>query len=232
MKDIRSRLGEQSWPQILGVCAVANAGLFAFLTSFWLLRWGVSSMVVRYPIATALGYLVFLLLIRLFVALFHWGIDPDVLYPERSTARSRPVRKRARRRGGASKRKRRGGRKRTGRQKRSGGSSWDGAGVDFGFGILWIPLLLAAAFLGPAIYVVNAAPALLAELVVDVVILSTIARPTVTRRDGFEPLQWVSDFVRPTLVPFLLVTALVFTAACIAAVMVPGAHSIGEVFGR
>src|SRR6187431_1397529 len=64
IEKIRSKL---SMPRVQLSLMLAITALFAFVLSVVLLRLGVTSMMVRYPIAVVSSYVVFLLLLRVWI---------------------------------------------------------------------------------------------------------------------------------------------------------------------
>jgi hypothetical protein len=69
IERVRRRLAGGGWPRLLISFLLALTGASGFLISAVLLRLGVTSMTVRYPLAVILAYCVFLLLLRLWLAL-------------------------------------------------------------------------------------------------------------------------------------------------------------------
>jgi hypothetical protein len=69
IERVRRMLVSGGWPRLLVSFLLALTGLSGFLVSTVLLRLGVTSMTVRYPLAVLLAYCVFLLLLRLWLAL-------------------------------------------------------------------------------------------------------------------------------------------------------------------
>lgn len=94
---------------------------------------------------------------------------------------------------------------------------------------LAIPLLLlviAAALLLSASFVIYSAPALFAELLVDGVLSVSLYR----RLRGLDAHHWLDTAVKRTFWPFFA-TAVTFSAVGWALqLLVPGADSIGDVF--
>src|SRR5262245_35957464 len=70
----------RDYPRLRMLLILAAAGAVGFLASVLLLRAGVESMSLRYAASVAVGYLVFLGLIRAWLALRRrrWNLDPDV----------------------------------------------------------------------------------------------------------------------------------------------------------
>jgi hypothetical protein len=67
--EIRASLDRESFPRAIVLVMLLVAGGAAFLTSVVALNSGLTSMAMRYALATAVGYLVFLLLIWLWIAI-------------------------------------------------------------------------------------------------------------------------------------------------------------------
>ncbi len=85
-------------------------------------------------------------------------------------------------------------------------------------------LLLAAAF--AAMWVVWAAPALFAEIVVDVALAQGLYR----RMPGLQEQSWVQTATRRTALPFGITAAVLGLAGAVMQYFVPTARSIGQVF--
>ena len=69
IERVRQRLARVGWPRLLVSFLLALTGAAGFLISAVLLRLGVTQMSVRYPLAVISAYCVFLLLLRLWLAL-------------------------------------------------------------------------------------------------------------------------------------------------------------------
>ncbi len=194
---------------------VALTGLGGFLASFAMLRLGVQSMALRYPLAVGAAYLVFLLLLWLWLRTKR--DDYDIDDPGIDLGRGPS--------GGSS-----------GEGGPSSGSS--GSGDSSGLGdvaealggadelaLPLIALALAAALLFAGGWIVYSAPLLFAELLVDGVLAASLYR----RLKGAEPRHWLETAFRRTVWPFAA-TALLF---CIAGLtlhhLAPEARSIGDV---
>lgn len=211
----RSRLEALGRPRLQMMLIVALTGLGGFLASFAMLRLGVQSMALRYPLAVGAAYLVFLLLLWLWLRSKRDDYDCDIDDPGIDLGRGRS--------GGSSS-----------EYGSSSGSS--GSGDSSGLGDvaealggadeLALPLIaLAAALLFAGGWIVYSAPLLFAELLVDGVLAASLYR----RLKGAEPRHWLETAFRRTVWPFAA-TALVF---CIAGVtlhhLAPEARSIGDV---
>src|SRR5690348_9831828 len=82
IEKVKKRLERHSLPRLQMSLLLALTGATGFLSSFLLLKLGVHSMALRYPVAVALAYGVFLLLLRIWLRFQQddWGnLDvPDV----------------------------------------------------------------------------------------------------------------------------------------------------------
>jgi len=202
-------------------------GLAGFLTSFSLLHLGVLGMGLRYPIAILISYGVFLLLLRLWLwangRRLNLDLDPSGL----DSVPSQQLVERSFHFGGGGDFGGAG----------AGGSWGDSAasaasdGVDVGLDLeeLWliiIALVAMGAALIAALYIVYIAPVLLAEILVDGVLMVGLYR----RIRNIERRHWLQSAVRQTLLPALVVTVLFAVAGYTLHKAVPEAHSIGEVW--
>ena len=68
VEKVHADLERHGWPRLQLFLIVAMAGLAGFIVSYALLSAGVRSMAIRYPVASAAGYLAFLLLIGAWLA--------------------------------------------------------------------------------------------------------------------------------------------------------------------
>jgi hypothetical protein len=220
-----------SLARLAAVLAVAAAGGLAFLSSAGMLALGLDSMPLRYGLAGAIGYLLFLGWLRLLVALRRDPPDPnssplegaDVL-PTRPDAvgDSSPFA---------------GGRSGGG----GGGASWsdstqvpgDSTGADIGLDLDegW-PIGLALLVLGGAVigaaYVVWTAPFLLAEIALDVALVGAIAR----RLPKDSAPYWMFSALRRTWLPAAMMCLSLIALGVTFSWLDPSAQSIGDVFTR
>lgn len=78
--EIRARLERETFPRCIVLLLLLLAGGGAFMCSVFALRSGVESMAGRYALAATCGYLVFLVLIRAWIAVRRgWSADPGDL---------------------------------------------------------------------------------------------------------------------------------------------------------
>jgi hypothetical protein len=246
IERIRARLMRRGAPRLQMSLIVLLTGLTGFVSSFLLLHAGVTRMVLRYPLAVAGAYAVFLACLWVWLrrhrlharrreeartsvsdpldfdvtnVQFTFGGDatPDAMPFEGFGGG-----------GGFS-----GG---------GGGSSWgsgassakSGGGVDLGLdldegAVVIIPLLVAAALAtGVALYVVYIAPVLFAELLLDTALSAGLYR----RLNQGDRSNWLRCALRRTVVPAILVMLLLGGAGWWMQVVYPQATSIGRVWER
>lgn len=204
---------------------VALAGLAAFACSVGLLWLGETSMMVRYPLSAAVGYLAFFAAIRLWLAYRRSTFNVDAFdlleLPGGPGGRGRPDPDlfAGGRSGGAG-----GGAQWGNAPSKSGGGGFDIFDADDA----WIIPVIAIALCGlmGILYVIYTAPLLLAELVLDAALIGGMYR----RIRQSERRHWVETAVSRTWIPALLVIVTVAVAGWALQRAVPGAVSIGDVF--
>lgn len=216
-------------------------GLAGFLTAVALLHLGLTRMALRYPLAIVVAYGVFLILLRLWLGLHRArderrrttaDFDPsglDVRLPDLGGG------------GGAGPGGFGGGRfggggaggswgarlpVAAGEAGQGGGGGWD---LDLDVDEGWAVIVAVAAALGALLavgYVIYAAPALLAEILLDGVLVTGLYR----RVRGLERRHWLRAAVRRTFVPALVVALCFAVAGYALQLAFPEAHSIGGVW--
>lgn len=211
----------------------------AFLTSVVLLWSNVPSMAIRYGVAALIGYVTFGLLIRGWVRWkrrqltsepdFDGVIDAvanfDLPLPRSSGAPIDPPPFAGGRSGGG------GASMSFGTPNSASSTATCGSGISFDLDaddLLWLLIALAAAFAGIAAigYVIYAAPALLAEAIVDGVIAGGIYRG-LRRRDS---THWTRHVLQRTALPALIVIVSAVLAGYALQRIAPEARSIGGVW--
>lgn len=231
---LRDRLTQHGAPRLQLLLIVGLAGAVAFLVSAGGLRLGLSSMTVRYPLAAACGYLTFILLIRVWIVWQRGRWDPSIDFdpgaahadlPSDPAGDDVPLFQ-----GGGS-----GG---AGASEdwtagsanglASGGRGGTRMNVDFDLDELW-PIALAAACavggLVAVLYVVYAAPILLAEVALDGAVVTALYR----RMRRADAAHWAATTLRRTwmsavaLVVFTTIVGFAFER------IAPDARSIGGV---
>lgn len=202
---LQRQLEADSYPRLQMGLIVALTGGVGLLCSFVLLRLGMSTMALRYPLALLGAYVFFLFLLWLWIRATaqDYGDIPDVsgLLPNGS---AEPV---------------------------SCAPVEVEAGALLEADELVIPLAvigLAVCVMLASLYVVYLAPVLFAELLFDGVLSYTLYRHLRASQDE----HWLGTAVRRTAWPFGI-TALVLVGAGVAmAAYAPGARSVGEVIHR
>ena len=212
---IRRRLLRESMPRFQMSLILLFAGLSGFLVSFSLLHLQVFRMWARYPIAILIAYCVFLLLLRVWLWVHGRQLSVDLdesvldLIPPDDPG--------------------------SGRISHSDGGGNFGTLDVFGFNpdleegcFIVVALIALIGGLVASLYIDYIAPALLAEILIDGVLLVGLYR----RVKHIEQRHWLQAAIRRTLLPALL-CALCFAVAGYAMQQaVPEAHSIGDVWKR
>jgi len=222
VKRTRKRLLRRGLPRLQMFGLLVLTGATGFLSSFVLLKSGVDSMTLRYPVAVALAYGAFLLLLRIWLHLQREGgpevtdvidLGVDSLETVGSFGPDH------------------GGLPADGAKFHGGGSGEDW-GFDLGFDfdlegagllVLLAVLLIAVSALGAALWVLWIAPGLLAEVLVDGLIMTALYR----RLRQPQPTWWLTSAVSRTCVPALIVAVFLSFAGGLLHHAVPGAHSLG-----
>jgi hypothetical protein len=222
LAQMQKRLITQSYPRLVVLLIVALSGLGAFLFSAVTLEFGFTQMGLRYFGATLVGYLTFLLLLRGWIAYERrdWHIDGDL--PDLGSRDGEPA-KDALFGGGRS-----GG----------GGSagSWHpshgfdtGIDLDLDIGELWLVVVAGICALGGLIailYVVYAAPVLLAEVALDAALVAGLYRKL--RQE--DARHWLTSAIRHTWAPALVAGLFLIVAGVAIQWALPDARSIGDVW--
>jgi hypothetical protein len=231
---LKRQLEQDSYPRIQMALIVALTGGSGLLCSFVLLRAGIDSMALRYPLALGGAYLVFLFLLWLWLRTsaddYHGDVpDPGDLL-DLADAGSDVA----------------------GRAFSSGGGDFGGGGASGSFDTpgasladsgalpsfsdatsgdadeLAIPIIAVVLAVGMALaslYVVYLAPMLFAELLFDGALSYTLYR----HLRSAETNHWLGTALRRTAVPFGLTAVFLVAVGAAMAAYAPGARSIGEV---
>ncbi|HLA95296.1 MAG TPA: hypothetical protein VK612_06215 [Pyrinomonadaceae bacterium] len=213
------------WPRLQIMIILALTGVAAFLISAVLLRLGVTQMVVRYPIAIAAAYGVFIMLIGFWLWLQREDVDMaesavEVLdfVDDGRIASSGSVNLSGMNTptisssGGG-----------------GGGSGIDLPGIDIDLDLddlIWVVLALVVLIAGllAIFYIVWIAPVLLTEVLVDGLLAAGLYK-TVKNVEG---RHWMTTVLRKTAIPAILALVFFSIAGFYVQKIEPKASSIGE----
>lgn len=228
VQRVTARLEGRAAVRLQLFAVIAVAGVVGFGVSFALLRAGLDSMAWRYGAASIFGYGTFALLLRMWVG---WrgsiDLDPlaDPLFPDVSWRSARPEFPELFAGGRSG-----GGGASAGWLSNTAGqpvskSAAGGLDVDLGDSFVWVLVLLAAAFAGVAAvgYVIFTAPVLVAELMVDAAIVSTVYR----RISISGTHHWAATVIRRTWLAAAVLTLSVMAGGYALQKIAPGTRSIG-----
>jgi hypothetical protein len=219
---IKRRLLQDSMPRLQMSLILLLTGLAGFLASFSLLHLNVSRMWIRYPIAILIAYGVFLLLLRLWLWIYgrdmEVDLDPDLAevvleLPSGGYAPSEVSHSNV----GAD----------IGHTHAGGSSSW-WSGIDFDLDVEdgWFLIIAVIVLIGALIaslYIIYIAPLLLAEILIDGVLLVGLYKKV----KHIDQQHWLRAAVRRTIIPVLLIAMFFSIAGFAMQRVVPEAHSIG-----
>jgi hypothetical protein len=243
VEKAKDRLSRNGLPRLQMSLVVALTGGAGFLSSYTLLQFGVDSMAMRYPIAVATAYGVFLLLLWIWLVIQRRGgieevvdaadvvdLADGVLHVAGDTVNTFA--------GGGSfgggasmsfEQPNTLGLSPPVRVPKGGGSK--GSGFDLSFdldegGCLVVAAIaiMAAAALGTALWIIWTAPILLAEVLVDGLLMTALYR-RLKRTE--EPSHWLLGAVRRTWIPALITIVLFAVAGHLLQKAAPHARSIG-----
>ena len=213
--EIRQRLERETFPRLIVLTMLVVAGLATFLCSAIGLAAGFESMAARYALATASGYLAFLLLIRVWIAIRRgWFPDEGGLVDTVIDLARNPG---------------------TAAGRGSSESLVDTAshGFDWSFDLddgWWLALVVIAAGAGVVTLalVVYSAPILLAEVALDAALVGTVYGRLRRRDRG----HWATTALRQTWVSAAVLVAFMTVLGFALQQLSPDAVSIGDVVRR
>ncbi len=212
--ELQRRLDHETFPRVIVLIMLVIAGAASFLCSAAALDAGLVSMAGRYALATAGGYLVFLLLIRVWIAIGRgWLLDRgdagevvEMIDDARGAL--------------------------------APGSSEglvDAAayGFDWSFDLddlWWLALVALAAGAGlvAVALVVSSAPVLLAEVALDAALVGTVYRRLRREDRGY----WAMTALRQTWMSAAVLVAFMAVLGFALQQLTPGGDSIGDVIRR
>jgi hypothetical protein len=218
---MRKRFIARGYPRLVVSLILALSGLVAFAFSASALAFGLDHIPIRYFVATIAGYLTFLALIRVWIALHRIGWHVDLPIPDFAgsgpTPSSAPAMFGGGNSGGA-------GASATWDAPASSGGKLDVVDVDEG----WPVLLALAFFLGSLLamlYVVYSAPVLLAEVALDAALVTGIYR----RLRKEDARHWLGSAVRHTWLPAVIAATCLYAAGMALQWAMPDARSIVDI---
>jgi hypothetical protein len=227
VENLKEKLLARSFPRLQMSLLVALAGLGAFLCSVALLHGGLASMATRYFVSAAIGYLLFLGLIRLWIAYQRGTLSLD--FPDLSEL---PVGGRpsappfsgggGRFGGGGASQSLGGGHRSIGSVHHSAGSILDGLD-ELGLFVLGIAALLAGLIaVGLVVY---ASPVLFAEVLLDAAVASAVYRSALRH----ERSHWLKGVFRRTWLSAAALCLFVAAGGFLLQASAPEARSLGAV---
>jgi hypothetical protein len=235
---IKQRLLRRSTPRLQVSLLLLITGFAGFLTSFFLLHLGVIRMWVRYPVVILISYVVFLLLLRIWLWFRGRSLVLDVDPPSLNLSFSDGLTcgEGVGFSGGDAGGGGAGGSWGDGISSSSSVSSSDTSSstrfdpdLDLEEGCLIV--IAVVALIGGFVacfYVIYVAPALLADILVDGVLVAGLYR----RVRKIEQRHWLLAAVRRTLAPAVLAAMFFAVAGWGLQKAVPEAHTIGQVWNH
>ena len=212
VRRARQSLEEHAWPRVQMFLIVSLTGAAGFLASWLMLRLGFNTMWMRYTAAMCVAYAAFLVLLWLWlrtsgpdlVDVADIALDLDVpgAHHYHGGGESTP------------------------------GEALGAAGDADEFAIPLAVLLLLAglalALFVTCFSVISSAPLLLAELMVDGALSAGLYR----RLRGADSRHWLDTALKRTVKPFIATTVVVAACGWGLGLVVPHAHSLGEVLAQ
>ncbi len=215
--EIRQRLDHETFPRVIVLIMLVVAGAASFLCSAGTLGAGLESMARRYALATAIGYLVFLSLIRVWIAIRRgWSPDPGDLSDVHDGVVDCVDALRAVNPGPS-------------------GDFIDAASPGFDWSLdlddlWWLALVVLAAGAGliAVAFVVYSAPVLLSEVALDAALVGTVYG----RLRHEDRSYWALTALRQTWVSAAVLVTLMAVLGFALQQLAPGGDSIGDVIRR
>ncbi len=234
---LKLQLSARRNPRTVMAVIVGCSAVVGFFSSMTLLHFGMTSMALRYPVSIAAAYCVFLLLLRIWLWLHDPHSNTNVDLPEMDivdlSGSSSSANNAAEAGFGFGGNGDFGGAGAGGNWGESvssaAGSNSFLDGLDFDLEELGFIILAVAAIIGgllASLYIVYIAPVLLAEILVDGILITGLYN----RVKKIEQRHWLKTAVKKTLLPAVLVALLFSVAGYAMRQIAPQAHSIGEVW--
>jgi hypothetical protein len=236
IRRVSDRLARNAFPRMQMALIVALTGACGLLASYVLLRSGMNSMALRYPLALLFAYLFFLFLLWLWLRknAQEYLDAPDIsgIVPDFGSAGSQPEPVFGHGGtfdgGGASGDFDNAFASADEAIARPGESIGDSVGKIADVDDMAIPIVAIALAMGIALaslYVIYIAPALFAELLVDGALSYALFR----HLRGQDAQHWLVSTCRRTAIPFLVTGAFLSASGAVMASYAPGASTVGQV---
>lgn len=215
IEEVKESLLQRSLPRLLMTLMILLTGMAGFLSSFVMLHVGLEKMWLRYALSIIVSYVVFLLLLKIWLRLQQpkdeIDFDADIVDAGFDI-------------GGSSGSVSSIGSSNSGSNSSSGVFGFD---IDFDLddgAVLVIVLVILALVLFALVYVVYIAPVLLAEILVDGLVISSLSLglKETDRR------HWLSSVFKKTWIPLMIIVALFIIAGATLQTTHPEARSIVE----
>lgn len=232
VKRLQRRIERDGFPRLQMLLLVTITGASGFVASFGLFHAGLQAMSVRYLLACAVAYIVFLLLLWLWL---RTKAEDYVDIPDVGNVIPSPGRsgegcscysgKDGEFGGGGASASFDGASSDVSDSSGAVGDALEGVGVADELAIPLFVLLAMAALVLSSLYVVYTAPLLFAELMLDGMLAAGLYR----RLKGIESNHWIETALRKTFWPFFLTALVCFSTGWAMGVYAPEAHTIGAV---
>jgi hypothetical protein len=221
LRGLRIYFAQRRWPRVMMSSLVGLSGAAGFFASFGMLRLGVNAMWLRYPLAVLAAWAAFLALMRVWAEFERRCFLPDteldelLHLPDPGEPTERMPDDSPKSRGGPD-------------------SSWwdwleipdlDAEGCLPTLVIGVVAVLLGSAFVG-VLEIVSMAPALMAEVFLDSVLVAVFYR----RMKKIQQRWWLGGAISQTWKPVLLTALALMVTGWALRKLVPGANSIGGVW--
>jgi hypothetical protein len=218
---IKRRLLQDGMPRLQMSLILLLTGLAGFLASFVLLQLSVSRMWIRYPIAILIAYGVFLLLLRLWLWMYGRDMDVDLDLDSTDVDLELPS-------GGSAPSEVPHFNTRASIADSHAGESsfWSSINFDLDLEEGWFLIIAVIVLIGALIaslYIIYIAPLLLAEILIDGVLLVGLYK----RVKHIDQRHWLRTAVRRTVIPVLLIAMFFSIAGFAMQRIAPEAPSIG-----
>lgn len=236
LENMRKKINNNSYPRLEMILLVSFTGLAGFLSSYWLFKFGFTTMWTRYLLSIGVSYICFIVLLKMWL----WyktsnPISTNSSFDDVGEIFDIPLPS--------------GNSHNTVNNFHGGGGSFDGGGASANFdsdssGVFGeaigsvaeaeeaaIPLMviitLLFALLSSIIFVfslVNSAPILFSELLVDGMLSASLYK----RLKGIDRYHWLESAIKRTFWPFFWVAVTFMIVGVSIEHFMPNIHSIGE----